>query len=93
VRLRDGRLSGHAFLRRSVDLGALTTCRVGGNTLSGGARSNEVLLLEDEHGGRVTVPLSVFPSARRSLIAGLVREPALAGGVELDDETRAFLFG
>ncbi|MGE5226677.1 MAG: hypothetical protein ACM3OO_07360 [Planctomycetaceae bacterium] len=92
VRVRDGRLSGHAFLRRSVDLGALTTCRVGGNPLPGGARSNQVLLLEDERGGRVTVPLAVFPASGRAAIAALLREPVLSSGaLELDDPTRGFL--
>jgi hypothetical protein len=92
VRVKDGRLSGHAFLRRSVDLGALKTCRVGGNPLAGGARSNEVLLLEDERGGRVTVPLAVFPARRRAAIAALLREPVLGSdALDLDEETRGFL--
>ncbi|MGZ4132874.1 MAG: hypothetical protein ACXVWF_07490 [Actinomycetota bacterium] len=92
VRMKGDRLSGHLFLRRSVDLAALKACRVGGNPLAGGARSNEVLLLEDERGGRVTVPLAVFPASRRARIAALIREPVLASGsLELDDATRGFL--
>jgi hypothetical protein len=92
VRVRGTRLSGHAFLRRSVDLVALKTCRVGGNPLAGGARSNQVLLLEDMRGGRVTVPLAVFTPDRLGLIAALIREPVLAStSLDLDDATRRFL--
>jgi hypothetical protein len=91
VRVKDGRLSGHAFIRRSVHLDALKTCRVGGNPLAGGARSNEVLLLEDERGGRVTVPLAVFPTSRRAAIAALLQPVLASGSLDVDDATRAFL--
>jgi hypothetical protein len=91
VRVRYGRLTGHAFVPRDVDLAGLVTCRVGGNPLPGGARSNEVLFLQDRDGGRVTVPLAVFPRDRRGRIAALVREPVRAAGLELDEPTRVFL--
>ena len=91
---RDGTtLSGNVLLRRSVDLTALTAFRVGGNPMPGGARSNAVALLEDDHGGRVTIALRNFPVARRREIAELLRGPVEACGLELDEEARAFLEG
>jgi hypothetical protein len=93
VRLDGRTLSGNVLLRRSVDLDALTHVRVGGNPLPGGARSNDVAVLQDDRGGRVTIPLSNFPRASRARIAGLLREPVRTSGVDLDDETRVFLEG
>lgn len=85
VRLDGARLSGNVLLRRSVDVTALTRVRVGGNPLPGGARSNDVAMLEDMHGGRVTIPLRSFPAQRRREIVEMVREPILASDAELDE--------
>jgi hypothetical protein len=92
VRLEGTRLSGNRLLRRSVDLSALATMRVGGNPMPGGARSNEVAMLEDALGGRVTIPLRNFPSDRRRRIVELLRGPVLASDAEVDEATLA-LFG
>lgn len=85
VRLEGTRLSGNVLLRRSVDLSALSVLRVGGNPLPGGARSNDVAMLEDAHGGRVTIPLRNFPSDRRHQIVELLRGPVLSSDAELDE--------
>lgn len=85
VRLDGTRLSGNVLLRRSVDLEALTRVRVGGNPMTGGARSNDVAMLEDADGGRVTIPLRNFPSDRRSEIVDMLRERVAASDAELDD--------
>ena len=91
VRLDGTTLTGNVFVRREVDLAALTAVHVGGNPLPGGARSNDVVLLEDALGGRVTIPLRTFPTSRRQAIAAILRGPIEASGLELDDEARAFL--
>ncbi len=87
VRLEGTRLSGNVLLRRSVDLSMLATMRVGGNPLPGGARSNDVAVLEDANGGRVTIPLKNFPSDRRRQIVELLRGPVLASDAEVDEAT------
>lgn len=87
VRLDGTRLSGNVVLRRSVDLSSLATMRVGGNPLPGGARSNDVAILEDAHGGRVTIPLKNFPSDRRRQIVEMLRGPVLASDAEVDEAT------
>lgn len=93
VRLEGTRLSGNALLRRSVDLSALATMRVGGNPLPGGARSNEVAMLEDTLGGRVTIPLRNYPAERRRQIVDLLRGPVLASDAEVDEATVELLAG
>lgn len=85
VRLDGDRLSGNVLLRRSVDVSSLTRVRVGGNPLPGGARSNDVMMLEDARGGRVTIPLRSFPAERRREIVEMLRGPLLASDAELDE--------
>ena len=76
-------------MRRSVDLSTLTRVRVGGNPMTGGARSNDVAMLEDAHGGRVTIPLRNFPAGPRREIVEMLRGPVLASDAEVDEATVA----
>jgi hypothetical protein len=67
--------------------------RVGGNPMPGGARSNDVAMLEDANGGRVTIPLRNFPADRRREIVEMLREPVLASDAEVDEATVALFAG